>query len=82
MQLQAKLDAVKRNFKKQAPADAQAVMAQATENLRTSGLLEAAAKVGDPAPPFELVGTHGQSQRLSDLLAGGPLVLTFYRGKW
>jgi thioredoxin-dependent peroxiredoxin len=34
--------------------------------------------IGDTAPEFELKDDAGQTVRLSDLLAGGPLVLYFY----
>ena len=38
--------------------------------------------VGDRAPDFELPDIDGGTVRLSDALAGGPVVLTFYRGAW
>lgn len=34
------------------------------------------------APSFELPNQHGQSVQLTELLAKGPLVVTFYRGSW
>ena len=37
---------------------------------------------GARAPKFALPNAHGQLVRSSDLLAKGPLVLTFYRGIW
>jgi peroxiredoxin Q/BCP len=36
--------------------------------------------VGDLAPDFELPDEDGRPRRLSDLLAGGPVVLFFYPG--
>lgn len=38
--------------------------------------------VGDRAPDFALPGVDGEIVRLGDLLARGPVVLTFYRGAW
>ncbi len=38
--------------------------------------------VGDRAPDFALPDAMGDRVRLSDLLADGPVVLTFYRGAW
>ncbi len=38
--------------------------------------------VGDTAPDFALPDAMGRETRLSDLLARGPVVLTFYRGSW
>ena len=34
--------------------------------------------VGDNVADFELQDQHGESQKLSDLLAAGPVVLFFY----
>ena len=34
------------------------------------------------APNFELSNQHGQSVQLTELLAKGPVVITFYRGSW
>ncbi|HKJ89350.1 MAG TPA: peroxiredoxin family protein, partial [Gammaproteobacteria bacterium] len=39
-------------------------------------------KVGDRAPDFVLAEAFGESTRLSDYLARGPVVLSFYRGAW
>lgn len=38
--------------------------------------------VGQPAPDFVLPSTKGESIELSALLAGGPVVIVFYRGSW
>lgn len=38
--------------------------------------------VGDAAPLFALPDATGRVVRLHDLLASGPVVLTFYRGEW
>ncbi len=39
-------------------------------------------KEGDKAAPFELVSSAGERVRLQDMLSQGPLVLSFYRGRW
>jgi peroxiredoxin len=39
-------------------------------------------KVGEKAPDFVLPNAFGKPVRLNDLLAQGPVVLTFYRGAW
>ena len=36
----------------------------------------------DALPAFELPDTEGSIVRSADLLARGPLVVTFYRGLW
>ena len=80
--LQARLDAIKVAFAKKAPAEAKAVMTRATEDLRSSGILELLPSVGDALPPFELQDTQGAPVRSADLLGPGHLVVSFYRGKW
>ena len=82
MKLQEKLDRQKKNFVKSAPAEALAVMQQALENLKNSGILERTVKVGDTAPEFTLKNYDGQTVGLQDLLQEGPVVLGFYRGRW
>ena len=39
-------------------------------------------QAGRVAPDFELPDSTGAARRLSELAAGGPLVLLFYRGHW
>ena len=36
---------------------------------------------GDQAPELEFVGPSGRPLRSSEMLAQGPLLLTFYRGR-
>jgi peroxiredoxin len=57
-------------------------MHKATADLIASGQAERALKRGDHAPDFSLPGGDGRLVRSADLLAQGPLVVTFYRGVW
>ena len=83
MSLQDKLDAFKADFEgKKAPPEVVAVMHKATADLIASGQAERTLKVGARAPTFALPNAHGELVRSADLLARGPLVLTFYRGVW
>jgi peroxiredoxin len=87
MSLQDRLDAFKADFESGKPPynatpDRIAVMHRATKQLIASGQVAGAKQVGDHAPPFELGDSEGQSVRSADLLARGPLVLSFYRGVW
>ena len=82
MDLQAKLNEYKAGMQKKAPKEALEIMHRATEDLRKSAIMESVIKVGDRAPDFELQNTAGDLIRLADLITGGPLVLSFYRGKW
>jgi peroxiredoxin len=52
-----------------------------TTDIDASGVAPGLA-VGDTAPDFTLPDALGRTVTLSDLLAQGPTVLTFYRGEW
>lgn len=64
------------------PAEVTAVMHGATENLRNSGILERIARVGQRAPLFARPNLDGQTVRMRSLLKRGPVVLSFFRGRW
>jgi peroxiredoxin len=57
-------------------------MERATAALVDSGQAQRAKKAGDTAPEFTLNDPDGKPVSLRDLLAKGPLVLSFYRGVW
>jgi peroxiredoxin len=57
-------------------------MARATAELIESGQAQRAKKAGDTAPDFTLRDPDGNPVALRDLLAKGPLVVSFYRGVW
>ena len=82
MKLQEKLDAFRNNFEKQVPPEALEMMHRATDDLRNSGIMERAVKVGDKAPDFTLKSTSNQEVSLSQVLTKGPVILSFYRGRW
>ena len=82
MTLQPRLDRIKAAFQEKVPAEAKAIMERATNDLRASGILTRLPKPGSTLPSFELEDTDGTLVRSSDLLAKGPLVLSFYRGVW
>jgi len=63
-------------------ADARALMKRATEELRASPILDGVARVGDPAPRFARPDLDGRTVRLAALLRGGPVVASFFRGRW
>ena len=82
MGLQQKLDALKKGFEAQAPKEFVEIMHRATEDLKKSGILDGTVKVGDQALDFSLKNADGHEFFLKDLLSHGPVVLSFYRGKW
>lgn len=82
MALQERLDAMREASKARIPAEARAVMERNIDELRRSGIMDRVAKVGQKAPDFTLPNATGQQVRLADLVARGPVVLSFYRGRW
>ena len=57
-------------------------MHRATDELMASGAAARALKAGDRAPDFALKDAKGREIASRELLAKGPLVVTFYRGVW
>jgi peroxiredoxin len=87
MSLQATLDAFKADFRAgkppyNAPPEIHPIMERATQELIASGQAARALKAGDKAPYFLLNDAHGQPVSSRELLAQGPLVVSFYRGVW
>jgi hypothetical protein len=82
MSLEEKLSATRAASEKRIPPGPKAIMHRATEDLRHSGILDRIVKVGAKMPPFTLTNHDGRLVASNDLLAGGPLVLSFFRGSW
>jgi len=82
MNLAEKLKSISAAGSKQIPEDKIKIMGRSTENLRASGILSNAIKVGDRLPNFNLPNQNGDNVQSSDLLDRGPLVLTVFRGNW
>jgi peroxiredoxin len=87
MILQNRLDAFKTDFEggklayKPGP-EALDIMHRATAELIASGQALNAKKAGDKAPGFTLKDPDGHVVSSGELLAKGPLVVSFYRGVW
>jgi peroxiredoxin len=64
------------------PTEASEVGRQAINRLKAEGMEQRAANVGSPAPDFSLPDQNGRLVRLKDLLAHGPVVMSFYWGSW
>ncbi|MCX5424260.1 peroxiredoxin-like family protein [Streptomyces sp. NBC_00078] len=82
MTLNAELRAFYEARQQQIPAEIRESMRRAGQELAHSGQADRALTVGDPAPRFRLPSAAGEFVALDDLLARGPVVLTFYRGAW
>jgi hypothetical protein len=82
MSLEQKLAATRAASAGRIPADRQAIMHRATEDLRNSGILDRIVRVGATMADFELANHDGRRVSSRELLDGGPMVLSFFRGSW
>jgi hypothetical protein len=82
MSLEEKLAAVREAAAKRIPAERLAVMHDATEQLRRSGILDRVIRPGARAPDFTLNDQNGIPVALSALLAAGPVLISVFRGFW
>lgn len=81
-QLQDQLDRITEKTRSLVQADRLAVSERATAELFSTGIEDRILPVGAQAPAFELADISGRLVRSEDLLALGPLVLNFFRGRW
>ncbi|MFM9942269.1 MAG: hypothetical protein ACKVP7_22530 [Hyphomicrobiaceae bacterium] len=82
MALKDTLDATRAASAKRIPPEKQAIMAQATNDLRQSGILAKVAAVGQKAPAFQGQAFDGRAINSGDLLGRGAVALSFFRGHW
>ena len=80
--LQDQLDEITASTRTLVQPERLAISDRAIEELMLSGVESRVLRVGDEAPPFELLDFTGKAVRSSDLLALAPLVLSFFRGRW
>jgi peroxiredoxin len=80
--LQDQLDEITANTRHLVPAERLAVGEQAAAELFATGIEERILPVGAIAPEFILNDATGKLVRSADLLALGPLVVKFFRGRW
>jgi peroxiredoxin len=81
--LQDRLDRITQNTRALVQPERLAVSERATEDLFNTGIEDRILKVGAQAPDFTLEDAlTGKPVRSADLLALGPLVINFFRGRW
>ncbi len=80
--LQDQLDSITANTRTLVPAERLAIGERAVAELFASGIEERILPVGAQAPDFTLPDAAGRMQSSRDLLALGPLIVTFFRGRW
>lgn len=82
LSLQDQLDEMTANTRELVPAERLAVSEHAVEELFATGIEDRILPVGSLAPEFALNDATGRLVRSEDLLALGPLVIKFFRGRW
>lgn len=82
MSLHEKLEAVAGESRKKFPGDALQVLMKFREELKEQGLKDKIPGEKELLPSFDLEDEEGRSISSEDFLASGPMVLTFFRGRW
>jgi len=82
MSLKAEMKTLQNRLEAGRAPEVLAEMHRAVEELRPPEILGRVLKVGDRAPEFTLSNAIGAPVDSRQLLAAGPLVVTFYRGRW
>ena len=82
MTLQDQLDEITANTRNLVQPERLAVGERAVGELFASGIEEKILPVGAIAPAFALNDSNGKLVRSADMLALGPLVIKFFRGRW
>jgi peroxiredoxin len=80
--LQDQLDRITQNTRALVQPERLAVSEKATEDLFNTGIEDRVPKVGAQAPAFTLQDARTHKPVSADLLALGPLVINFFRGRW
>ena len=80
--LQDQLDSITSNTRNLVQPERLAITDQSVQDLLATGIEDSQLPVGSIAPAFALEDTRKKIVRSDDLLALGPLVIKFFRGRW
>ncbi len=80
--LQDQLDQITANTRNLVQPERLEISERAVAELYAAGIEDGILKVGSQAPEFALPDAAGRMVRRADLLALGPLVINFFRGRW
>ena len=80
--LQDQLDEITANTRHLVQAERLAIGERSVEELFATGIEDRILPVGAVAPEFSLKDAGGKLVRSADMLALGPLVIKFFRGRW
>lgn len=82
MTLQNEISALKERLGQQVPPAVLLKITDIIEELRQADIIANHLKKGDKAPDFTLPNVRGSETSSTEVLAAGPMVLSFYRGGW
>jgi AhpC/TSA family len=82
MTLEERLATIREQSRTRMAPEVRAVLLRSIDDLRASGIEHRVAKVGSRAPDFTLPNAAGELVSLGGQQARGPVVLSFYRGRW
>ncbi len=80
--LQDQLDQITANTRNLVQPERLEISERAVADLYAAGVEDRILQVGSKAPEFALPDAAGRIVRSTDLLALGPLVINFFRGRW
>ena len=82
MGLTEELNDLKQQLGREIPREILKEIGQFVQGLARSGIEKTSCQAGEKAPSFALRNVKGQLISSKDILAKGPMVLSFYRGVW
>ena len=82
MGLTEQLNDLKGQLGQEIPREILIEIAQFVQGLVKSGIEKTSCQAGDKIPSFILPDVDGKMVSVEDILASGPMVLSFYRGVW
>lgn len=80
--LKQRLLEIKAGIAQYVRADNQSINERAIRDLADAGLAQRILPVGAKAPEFSLPDQHGKTVSSLELLTHGPLIISFFRGRW
>ena len=82
MGLTEQLNDLKQQLGREIPREILVEIGQFVKGLVQSGIEKTSCGAGDRMPSFTLPNVSGEMIFSGDILAKGPMVLSFYRGVW
>jgi hypothetical protein len=82
MELTEQINDLKQQLGRDIPREVLVEIGQFVQGLVQAGIEKTSCQAGDKIPSFMLPDVSGKIVSSGDILAKGPMVLSFYRGVW